>query len=50
MTISKFRSLLYAFAKILGDYRAIKTGRIARRIGYRITGKATGRALGDLWR
>ena len=50
MTVPKFRSLLYFLAKILGDFRAIKTGRVAKRIGWRVSGKLTGRGLGSLWR
>ena len=50
MKIPTIRAWLYWWAKALGDYRAVKTGRVARRIGYRLTGKLTGRALGRLWR
>jgi hypothetical protein len=37
------RDLLYAIAKLLGDYNAVKKGRIGRRIARRVYGKATGR-------
>ena len=50
MTINKFRGWLYLIAKLLGDYNAVRKGRVARRIGYRISGKMTGRALGGLFR
>ena len=49
MRLTKLRSLLYWLAKLLGDYRAIKTGRVARRVGYRLTGKVTGRTLWRIW-
>jgi hypothetical protein len=38
------RSLLYTIAKFLGDYNAVKRGRVGRRIARRVYGKATGRA------
>ena len=53
MTISKFRSKLYALAKILGDVQALthknpgKT--IPKRIGRRIAGKLTGRLMGSIF-
>ena len=50
MKLTTFRGWLYWLAKLIGDYRAIKTGRIAQRIGWRVSGKLTGRALGKLWR
>jgi len=34
------RSLLYSLARLLGDVNAVKRGRIAKRIGYRVTGRA----------
>lgn len=53
MTLNKFRSFLYFFAKILGDIQALRSprkGAIKRRIGRRLAGKLTGRALGRLFR
>ena len=53
MTLSKFRSKLYALAKILGDVQAAthkKPGNaIPKRIGRRIAGKITGRLMGSLF-
>ena len=53
MTISKFRSKLYALAKILGDVQAIthkNPGKaIPKRIGRRIAGKITGRLMGAIF-
>ena len=48
MTVGKFRSFLYALARILGDIQAIRHGRIGQRIGRRVTGRITGRLLGRL--
>ena len=53
MTINKFRRFLYALAKYSGDVQALtspRKGAITRRIGRRLAGKATGRALGKLFR
>jgi len=54
MTISKFRSKLYALAKILGDVQAAthkKPGKaIPKRIGRRLAGKLTGRTIGSLFK
>lgn len=50
MTINKFRHILYKTAKYSGDVNAIQKGRIARRIGIRIAGKATGRLLGSIFK
>jgi len=54
MSISKFRSKLYALAKILGDVQAAthtKPGKaIPKRIGRRIAGKITGRLIGSLFK
>ena len=50
--ISQFRSLLYALARLLGDFRAVEKGptAILKRIGRRGAGKVTGRAIGRLFR
>lgn len=53
MSISKFRSILYALAKGLGDVQAVTSKRknaIPKRIGRRVVGKITGRAIGKLFR
>lgn len=44
------RSWLYLIAKLMGDARAVKQGRVGRRLGRRVAGKATGRFLGRLFR
>jgi len=45
-----FRSLLYTVAKLMGDYSAVKKGKVGRRVGRRAAGKLTGRGLGRLFR
>jgi hypothetical protein len=53
MTLSQFRSKLYALARIAGDVQAAthsKPGKaIPKRIGRRIAGKITGRLMGGLF-
>ena len=41
-----FRSKLYLLGKIMGDYQAVKKGRVGRRLA----GKATGRGLRKLFK
>jgi len=54
MTLSQFRSKLYALAKILGDVQAVAHKKpakaIPKRIGRRIAGKITGRLIGSLFK
>ena len=54
MTISKFRSKLYALARIAGDVQAVTHSKpckaIPKRIGRRIAGKITGRLIGSLFK
>jgi hypothetical protein len=44
------RSFLYWLARLLGDLSAVKRGRVARRIGRRAAGKATGRLFRKLFK
>lgn len=46
MKINLIRSILYGLAKFLGDVNAVKKGKVKKRIGRRVAGKATGRFLG----
>lgn len=52
MKISSIRSILYGVARLLGDVNAVYKGprAVAKRIGRRIAGKATGRFLGKLFK
>lgn len=45
-----FRSLIYSLAKLLGDINAVKKGRVRRRIGRRVVGRAAGKGMGRLFR
>ncbi|MBT2581244.1 hypothetical protein [Planococcus sp. ISL-109] len=49
-SINKFRSMLYAIAKILGDVQAVRKGKIGKRILRRGAGRITGRGLGKLFK
>lgn len=44
------RSWLYRIARLMGDYNAVKKGRVGRRIGRRVAGRGTGRLLGKLFK
>jgi len=54
MTLSKFRSKLYALARIAGDVQAATHKKpakaIPKRIGRRIAGKTTGRIIGSIFK
>ena len=53
MTLSQFRSKLYALARIAGDVQAAThknpAKAIPKRIGRRIAGKITGRIIGSIF-
>lgn len=49
-SISQARGFLYGLARFLGDVNAVQKGTAAKRIGRRVTGKATGRLLSKLFR
>lgn len=46
--ISKFRKALYTSAKVLGDFNAVKNGKVLTRVKNRIIGKVTGKVIGKL--
>ena len=48
--MSGLRSFLYAFARLLGDIKAVQKGRVGRRIGRRFAGRLTGRGLRRLFK
>jgi hypothetical protein len=50
MSVARTRSLLYSVARFLGDYQAVKNGRVGKRIARRAAGRVTGRGLGSLFR
>ena len=43
--MARFRGLLCTLAKLMGDYNAVKKGKVGQRVGRRATGKATGKAM-----
>ena len=53
MSINKTRGIFYTIAKFLGDFSALSSGKpdkIIKRAGRRIAGKATGKAMGKLFK
>lgn len=53
LTMRKTRGTLYQIAKLLGDISAISSGsptKMAKRVGRRVVGKATGRAMRKLFK
>jgi hypothetical protein len=50
VSVSKTRGFLYDLARFLGDYQAVRRGRIGKRLARRAAGKVTGRGLGRLFR
>ncbi len=44
------RGLLYFIAKLMGDWNAIRKGKVGRRVARRVAGKVTGRGLGKFFR
>ena len=45
-----FGELLYSMAKAMGDYNAVKKGKVGKRVGRRVAGKATGKAMRKLFK
>jgi hypothetical protein len=50
MGINKTRGTLYKLARVLGDLNAVKKGRIGRRVGRRLVGRASGRGIARLFK
>ena len=48
--MAEIRSLIYTIEKLMGDYNAVKKGKVGRRVGRRVAGKATGKAMGKLFK
>lgn len=50
VTIARLRSFLYALARLLGDFQAVRHQQIFKRVLRRIAGRLSGRLLGKLFR
>ena len=50
LDMAGFRGLLYSLAKLMGDYNAVKKGKVGKRVGRRVAGKATGKAMRKLFK
>jgi hypothetical protein len=50
MSVGRTRGALYKLARFLGDYEAVRRGRVGKRIARRAAGRITGRGLGRLFR
>jgi hypothetical protein len=50
VSVNRVRSVLYTLARFLGDYEAVKRGRVEKRLARRTVGRVTGRSLGRLFR
>ncbi|MBA7479126.1 hypothetical protein ES707_14557 [subsurface metagenome] len=46
----KIRGKLYLIAKLLGDFQAVKKGKVGKRASRRIAGKAVGKGFGKLFK
>lgn len=44
------RSILYFLARLLGDWSAVRRGRVVRRVARRVAGKITGRLFRKLFK
>ena len=50
MSINKTRGTLYKLSRLLGDVNAVQKGKTTQRLGRRVVGRSTGRAMGKLFR
>jgi len=48
--MSKTRSFLYFLAKLLGDFEAVKKGKVGKRIARRAGGKLAGRGVRKIFK
>ena len=48
--LSKLIRAVYALGRVLSDVRAVKSGKVGRRIGRRYTGRKAGKFLNRLWK
>ena len=45
-----FGDLVSTLAKLMGEYNAVKKGKAGKRVGRRVAGKATGKAMRNLFK
>jgi hypothetical protein len=50
MSVASTRRLLYTINRALGDYQAVRRGRVRQRIENRLIGRLVGRLTRGLWR
>jgi len=48
--MAEFIGLLDTMAKLMGDYNAVKRGKVGKRVGCRTDGKTTGKAMRKLFK
>ena len=41
---------MYTLAKLMGDYNAVKKGKVGKRVGRRVAGRATGKSMQKLFK
>ena len=41
---------MYTLAKLMGDYNAVKKGKVGKRVGRRLAGRATGKSMQKLFK
>jgi len=41
---------LYTLAKLMGDYNAVKKGKVGKRVGRQLAGRATGKSMQKLFK
>ncbi|UOE93548.1 hypothetical protein [Alkalihalobacillus sp. LMS39] len=50
MNINQIRRTLYKIGRVLGDINAVKRGKVGKRIGRRVVGKSTGKAIRKMFK
>ena len=50
MKLNDARSFLYTLAKLLGDWNALRRGKVVSRVARRLVGKTAGRGIGRMFR
>ena len=48
--MARFGELVSTLGDLMGDYNAVKKGKIGQRVGRRAAGKATGKAMRKLFK